>query len=350
MLFDLPSDAVLYDALITRDAGFDGRAWVGVTTTGVFCRPSCPARKPKPENCKWFSAAGDCMAAGFRPCKRCKPLHHMADPAVATLLSALDAEPDCRWSETDVSALGLDPSTVRRAFKRAFGMTFLELARQRRLACGFTELSDGGRVVDAQIAAGFESPSAFRRAFTRWLGVRPGDLPDQTPLRATWITTPLGDMVAVADQHSLHLLEFADRKALPNELKKLHAGHPISLGNVSIFDQLRAELTDFFAGTRPQFTIPLTLHGTPFTKTVWDALRDIPAGQTRTYATLAHHIHRPTATRAVARANGANQIAILIPCHRVIGADGSLTGYGGGLWRKDRLIAIEKHYAEKDTP
>ncbi|MBB5721650.1 AraC family transcriptional regulator of adaptative response/methylated-DNA-[protein]-cysteine methyltransferase [Loktanella ponticola] len=349
MLFDLPPDDVLYAALIARDAGYDGRAWVGVTTTGIFCRPSCPARKPKPENCKWFDAAGDCIAAGFRPCKRCKPLHDMADPSVADLLTALEADPEHRWSEGDVIARGFDPSTVRRAFKRAFGMTFLDLARQRRLALGFTELS-AGRVVDAQVAAGFESASAFRRAFTRWLGIRPGDLPATSLLRATWITTPLGDMVAVADQHSLHLLEFTDRKALPTELKKLHARHPVSIGYFDIFDQLKSELDDFFAGCSATFTIPLTYHGTPFTQTVWDALRKIPAGRTQSYTNIAQTIDRPTATRAVARANGANQIAILIPCHRIIGADGSLTGYGGGLWRKDRLIAVEKSYADKDRP
>ena len=164
----------------------------------------------------------------------------MADPAVAALLTALEDAPEKRWSENDVVAMGFDPSTVRRAFKRAFGMTFLDLARQRRLALGFTELSDGGRVVDAQVAAGFESGSAFRRAFTRWLGIQPGDLPSDSMLRATWITTPLGDMVAVVDQHSLHLLEFVDRKALPTELKKLHAKHPISLGHFDIVDRLKA--------------------------------------------------------------------------------------------------------------
>lgn len=348
MLFDLPSDDVLYDALVTRDAGYDGRAWVGVKTTGIFCRPSCPARKPKRENCTWFAEPAACLAAGFRPCKRCKPLHHMADPAVAQLLAALDAAPEHRWSETDVAAQGFDPSTVRRAFKRAFGMTFLELARQRRLGLGFTELAEGNRVVDAQVAAGFDSGSAFRRAFLRWIGVLPSALPSNSLLRASWITTPLGDMVAVADKHSLHLLEFADRKALATELRKLHAKNPISLGHFDIMDTLRKQLDAFFAGTQPRFDISLTLHGAAFTQEVWQALQQIPAGKTRSYGAIAETIGRPTASRAVARANGANQIAILIPCHRVIGADGSLTGYGGGLWRKDRLIALEKSYATKD--
>ena len=348
MLFDLPSEDVLYDALISRDAGFDGRAWVGVTTTGIFCRPSCPARKPKRDNCRWFEAPAACVAAGFRPCKRCNPLQATDDPAVADLLHALDANPEHRWSEADIVARGYDPSTVRRAFKRSLGTTFLDLARQRRLAQGFTALSDGGRVIDAQVAAGFESASAFRQAFGRWLGIRPSEIPGDALLRAHWMQTPLGPMIAVADKHSLHLLEFTDRKALPAELRKLHDKHPVALGRFDIHVQLEQELTAFFNGDSPAFTIPLTYHGPEFTRAVWQALRHIPPGETRSYGALAQDLGRPTASRAVARANGANQIAILVPCHRVIGADGALTGYGGGLWRKDRLIALEKRYATKE--
>lgn len=348
MLFDLPSPAALYDALTTRDVGFDGRAWVGVTTTGIFCRLSCPARKPKFENCTWHASVGECLRTGYRPCKRCKPLHLQDEPALTALLAALDVDPDRRWGEDDIVAAGFDASTIRRASKRAFGMTFLDLARHRRLARGFTTLTDGGRVLDAQIAAGFESGSAFRAAFAKWLGIGPGGFAKDALLRAAWIETALGDMVAVADQHSLHLLEFADRKALPTELKRLHQKHPIGLGRFAIIDRLEAQLTAYLGGTRPTFDIPLTLHGTAFTKDVWEALIRIPAGQTQTYGGLAQSIGRPTAARAVALANGANQIAILIPCHRIIGADGALTGYGGGLWRKDQLITLERHYA-KDT-
>lgn len=349
MLFDLPSDDVLYDALLTRDAAFDGRAWVGVTTTGIFCRPSCPARKPKRDNCRWFAEPAACLIAGFRPCKRCNPLQTADDPAVADLLNALNAAPAYRWSEADIVARGYDPSTVRRAFKRSLGTTFLELARHRRLAEAVVTLSDGGRMIDAQIAAGFESASAFRQAFSRWLGVRRADLPTDALLRAHWMQTPLGPMIAVADKHSLHLLEFTDRKALPAELRNLHAKHPIALGKFDTHRVLETELDAYFAGRSDHFTIPLTLHGPAFTRLVWHALRDIPAGETRSYGALANMLGRPTASRAVARANGSNQIAILIPCHRVIGADGSLTGYGGGLWRKDKLITLEKIYAAKET-
>ncbi|MEJ6398751.1 bifunctional transcriptional activator/DNA repair enzyme AdaA [Yoonia sp. 208BN28-4] len=348
MLFALPDPETLYDALIARDPVYDGRAFVGVATTGVFCRLTCPARKPKAENCKWFDSAADCITAGFRPCRRCHPLvtAGASDPVIATLLGALDTAPDHRWSEDDVAQRGFDPSTVRRAFKRSFGMTFLEMARQRRLACGFTTLGDTGRVIDAQLAAGFDSPSAFRAAFARLLGGSPAQFRKDALLRADWIDTPLGAMVAVSDAHALHLLEFADRKALPAELKRLIQAHPsgIGLGRHKPTDQVEAELAAYFAGQDARFTTPLAKAGSSFTRSVWDYLRTIPAGQVRTYGQIAQDIGRPTATRAVARANGANQIAIVIPCHRVLGADGALTGYGGGLWRKDQLIAIEKKF------
>lgn len=353
MLFDLPDDDTLYAALLARDPGFDGRAFVGVSSTGVFCRLTCPARKPERENCRFYSDVGACIQAGFRPCKRCHPLASATqnDPTVATLLKALDARPAYRWSEANVATMGFDPSTVRRAFKRHFGMTFLEMARSRRLAHGFSALS-AGSVIDAQLDAGFESASAFRAAFARLMGVAPGSLASDALLRAEHISTPLGDMIAVCDKRALHMLEFADRKALPTEMQRLHkhAKGSIGIGRFATHDQIAAELKAYFAKTSDHFATPLALHGTPFTRDVWRTLQTIPAGETRSYSALAAEIGAPHATRAVARANGANQIAIVIPCHRVIGADGSLTGYGGGLWRKQQLIDLEKHYADRRQP
>jgi AraC family transcriptional regulator of adaptative response/methylated-DNA-[protein]-cysteine methyltransferase len=242
--------------------------------------------------------------------------------------------------------MGFDPSTVRRSFRRHFGITFLEMARQERLRQGFQTLAQGERVIDAQVDAGFESPDAFRNAFARILGLPPAQLQKDGLLRADWIKTPLGTMIAVCDQSSLHLLEFADRKALPQELKKLHkACHgAIGIGRYPSHDVLERELDAFFAGRSANFNIPLVLHGSAFTREVWRELQNIGAGQTRSYSEIARAVEKPLAVRAVARANGANQIAIIIPCHRVIGADGSLTGYGGGLWRKQKLIEIEAQY------
>ncbi len=345
MLFELPDDKVLYQALIDRDPSYDGRAYVGVRSTGVFCRLTCPARKPKFENCCFFGTIVECFEVGFRPCKRCHPVGTSADndEVVMRLLCEFEARPHHKWSEADIARLGLDPSTVRRSFKRQFGITFLEMARLSRLRDGFEILSEGGKVIDAQLASGFSSPDAFRQAFARLLGCKPTELKGDGLLKADWFDTPLGAMIAVSDDRALHLLEFADRKALPVELSRLRAQvkGKIGLGRPAPIDQIATELNEFFEGTRLNFDVPLVMHGTAFTKDVWRELQRIPVGATKSYSQLAKQIGKPGSTRAVARANGANQIAIVIPCHRVVGMDGSLTGYGGGLWRKQKLIDVE---------
>lgn len=350
-MFDLPNDDALYAALLARDAGFEGRAYVGVTSTRVFCRLTCPARKPKRENCLFFETIGGCIQAGFRACKRCHPMAPAAeaDATVARLLAALRDDPARRWLERDIIALGLDPSTVRRAFKRHFGMTFLEMARLARLRTAAATLPEGGKVIDAQMAASYESAGAFRAAFGRWLGLAPGKFARDALLRADWFETKLGVIIAVSDAHALHLLEFAERKALPGELKRLyaHAKGSLGFGRFAPTDQIEREMEAFLALKSARFDTPLAPLGTPFTQAVWQALRRIPAGQTRSYSEVARMMGCPDATRAVARANGANPVAIAIPCHRVLGADGALTGYGGGLWRKQALIELERGFALK---
>lgn len=342
------SNDELYQALLARDAAFDGRAFVGVTSTGVFCRLSCPARKPKPENCRFFFSVADCIEAGFRACKRCSPMQPAAlsDPVIADLLAELNKDPARRWSERDVQALGYDASTVRRAFQRHYGVTFLELSRLLRIRDGFATLAHKGPVLAAQHDSGFASGSGFRQAFARLLGITPGSLKQNALLRADWLSTPLGDMIAVASASHLHLLEFIDRKALPGELRRLRqaVAGDIGIGRFVIHDQAETELRAYFAGRCALFSTPLHQQGSPFQQQVWSALQQIPVGSTCSYGAIARQIGRPEAARAVARANGANQIALMVPCHRVVGADGALTGYGGGLWRKQKLLAIEQQH------
>lgn len=343
MLFALPNDETLYQALLAKDERWEGRAYVCVSSTGIFCRLTCPARKPKPENCAFRETVAECLTDGFRACKRCKPLEAApVDPTVKALATELNEDPSRRWSEQDLIARGLDPSTIRRAFKRHYGMTFLEMARVTRLKNGASTLAEGGSVIDAQLDAGFTSSAGFRTAFARLLGRAPASFSGDEPLKADWVETPVGNMIIVASQHALHVLEFESRKALGAELAALQksTGQPIGIGRTAITDQITAELEAFFAGTA-NFQTRLAPTGTPFRQTVWKALRDIPAGETRSYGEIARAIGQPTATRAVAAANGANPIALVIPCHRVIGADGTLTGYGGGLWRKQWLINHE---------
>lgn len=347
MLFDRPTDEVLYDALTARDPAYDGFAYVCVTSTGIFCRFTCPARKPKRENCRFKDTIAECLEAGFRPCKRCRPMLRQqgGDPVVAPLLQHLDREPQRRWRESDLVGMGYDLSTVRRAFKRQFGMSFLEIARLRRIGQAAETLSHGGNVLDAQLDAGFESGSGFRTAITQLFGASPANLHGKTLLKASWIETPIGPMMAIACDHALHLLEFADRPALPAEIARLEKNAGVVMGRTAVTEQIASELARYFNGYDDGFLTRLGAHGTAFERSVWNELRRIPVGALRSYSAMAEAIGRSTAVRAVARANGANQIAIVIPCHRVLGADGSLTGYGGGLWRKRWLIEHERRMA-----
>ncbi|MEM6576594.1 MAG: methylated-DNA--[protein]-cysteine S-methyltransferase, partial [Pseudomonadota bacterium] len=195
--------------------------------------------------------------------------------------------------------------------------------------------------------AGFDSASGFRQAIARLTGQPPSGLSKIRKLCCGWVETPLGPMIAVADEKALHLLEFHDRKGLPGELKRLQAHRgPLGIAPNPLIDQISAELKDYFSGEITPFQTPCGTSGSPpasaFTRSVWDALQAIPAGETRSYGALARQLGRPGSSRAVARANGANTLSIVVPCHRVIGADGSLTGYGGGLWRKQWLLEHER--------
>lgn len=347
MLLTTPTDDALYQALLTSDPAFEGLAWVCVKTTGIFCRLTCSARKPKRENVEFRHALKDCVDEGYRPCKRCRPLDTGRHPVIGKLLAAMDAAPERRWREADVEALDLDPSTVRRAFRRHYGMTFLQVARARRLGRAAEALAGDDSVIGAQIESGFESGSGFRDAFHRLIGTAPAVAKGRSQLAADWIETPIGPMIAVADESRLHLLEFNDRKALAAEIERLQKrqARGIAHRRTPPIDTVEAGLTRYFAGEAPLPEIDFGDHGTAFEREVWQALRAIPLGETRSYGQLAEALGRPGAGRAVARANGANQLALLLPCHRVIGADGSLTGYAGGLWRKRWLLEHERRMA-----
>lgn len=347
MLFDLPDDDALYDALIARSSDYEGLAYACVKTTGVFCRLTCPARKPKRENTLFCGSVSACMQSGFRPCQRCRPLEQAGrEPVVDDLLKALDRDPSARWTEDRLTDLGYDLSTVRRAFKRALGMTFLDIARYRRLGQAAKQIADGGCIIDAQLDAGYESASSFRAAFHRMIGMAPAIVQNRELLFADLFDTPLGPMIAVADHTHVHLLEFHDRKALAKELESLQrkTRSTVAAGRTPAIERIEAEMKAYFAGRLREFETPLALaFGTAFEREIWSRLMRIPVGETRAYGDIARDMDNPQVVRAVGRANGANQIAVVIPCHRLIGADGSLTGYGGGLWRKQWLL---KHEAE----
>jgi AraC family transcriptional regulator, regulatory protein of adaptative response / methylated-DNA-[protein]-cysteine methyltransferase len=347
MTFPLDEETC-YLALIERDPEYEGVFYVGVRTTGVFCRPTCPARPPKRENCEFFADAQQAMLASYRPCKRCRPLSHPDETSevVRLLVDAVERAPDKRWREADFDALHLHASTARRQFRKRFGMTFVEYARARRLGAAFKAIRAGERVIMAQLDAGYESGSGFRDAFAKIMGAPPASRTARA-LFAAWLDTPLGPMTAIGDDDALYLLEYVDRRGLERQIERLRVRAKCGIvpGRTAPIAQIEAELAAYFAGRSMRFTTPLARLGSPFQNAVWDALLAIPPGQTLSYADLARAIGKPQAVRAAAQANGANQLAIVIPCHRVVSADGALGGYGGGLPRKHWLLDHERRFA-----
>ena len=346
-----PSDDDLYAAFCRKDMAFDGVAYIAVRTTDIFCRPGCPARVPLRRNVTFFRTPRDAMAAGYRPCKRCRPLEppESASALVQRLLAAIEAEPAHRWSAADLAALGVDPVTARRHFKKRFGVSFLEYSRAHRLAGAFAAIENGASAVSAQLDAGFESSSAFREAFSKRFGRPPSRARSSVMLRSAWIDTALGTMIALTDSSRLHVLEFSNRTAIEVQLARYcyRLNAAFIPGETAVSRTLRRELDLFFSGRQLAFSVEPAQSGTPFQEQVWTRLRRIPPGSTLSYAMLAEEIGSPTAVRAVANANAMNRCAVVTPCHRVVGTDGSLTGYAGGLPRKRWLIDHEARHTEQ---
>lgn len=335
-----------YKKLVEKDSSYEGTFFVGVKTTGIFCRPTCPAKKPKKENCEFFQTAQEATLAAYRPCKRCQPLNMPStfSPEVKKLVEAIEENPQKKWMDKDFDLLAISPNTARRQFKKMFGMTFIEYARARRLGLAFNHIRNGKPIIDTQLASGYDSGNGFRDAFTKIMGTKPKDNKKIEMLTMQWFETKLGPMVAVASDSGLYLLEFVDRRGLEKEIEKLRAKKNAAIipGTTVVLEQLQKELSLYFEGLLQIFEVPLADdYGTDFQRLVWKELCKIPYGQTINYKELAIAVGNEKATRAVARANGANTISIIIPCHRVINSNGELGGYGGGLDRKKWLIELE---------
>jgi AraC family transcriptional regulator of adaptative response/methylated-DNA-[protein]-cysteine methyltransferase len=334
-------------AFFESDASYDGIFVTGVRTTGIFCRPSCRARKPRPNNVEFFPTVREAMFAGYRPCRRCDP----ATPTgtvpdwVKSLLDAVEADPGRRLRDGDLRAMGVEPARARRYFLEHYGMTFHAYCRGRRLSGALHQLRSGEALDDVALGSGWDSHSGFREAFARTFGRAPGAArtsPDAAVIMAT-IDTPLGPMVAGATDAGLCLLEFTDRRMLEAQMRRLQSllKQPLVPGDHPHLTHAREELSRYFDRQLTGFTVPLVFRGTPFEERVWRELCRIPYGGTLSYAALAARVDSPGAQRAVGRANGMNRIAIIIPCHRVVNSDGKLGGYGGGLWRKHWLLGLE---------
>ena len=344
----LPDSETLYAALLHRDSTFEGIFVVGVKTTGVFCRPTCRARMPKRENVEFFHSAQEALAHGYRPCKICTPLEYKGAPPawLRPLLEEIDASPFLPLRDRHLRERGFDPSRVRYWFKKQHGVTFQEYLRMLRIGQAFGRIRHGEKVISTAFEAGYQSLSGFTDSFKKTADFSPSQSQENHLIPTTRILTPLGPMLAGATDEGVCLLEFIDRRMLETQLhrlsKLLHA--KIVPGSHKYFHPLSRQLEEYFFGKRKAFDLPLQLLGTPFQKKVWAGLQTIPYAAVRSYKEQAKAIGLPNAVRAVAKANGDNRIAILIPCHRVIGANGELVGYGGGLSRKQYLLKLESGF------
>lgn len=334
-----------YSALSRRDSAFEGIFVVGVKTTGVFCRPTCPARMPKRENVEFFRSAHEALSHGYRPCKICTPMEYQGAPPdwIKPLLDEVGDSPTIKLRDRDLRERGLEPSRVRYWFKKQHGITFQGYLRSMRISQAFGRIKQGEKVANTAFESGYQSLSGFADSFKKTADFSPSKSLGNQLIQTSRIVTPLGPMLAGATDDGICLLEFIDRRMLETEIKRLSKllNARFVPGLSKHLDKLNKQLEEYFFGKRKEFDIPVVLPGTPFQKKVWDELRAIPYGSTRSYKEQAEIIGTPKAVRAVAKANGDNSIAILVPCHRVVGTNGELTGYGGGLWRKQYLLNLE---------
>jgi len=343
----LPPSNEMYRALLNKDVSYEGVFIAAIKTTGIFCRSSCTARKPKQENVEYFSNCTEALSFGFRPCKICKPLEALGETPrwIKELLIEVAKSDNPRMKDYQLREKGIEPARLRRWFNKHHGMTFQAYLRALRLNQAIGRIKHDAKVVDTAFDSGYESLSGFGEAFKKLIGISPKSSKSQTLVTITRILTPLGPMIAGATDKGLCLLEFSDRRMLETQLKRLTnlLNASFVTGEHSLFPELNKQLNDYFCGTLKAFDLPLDLAGTAFQQQVWRVLMQIPFGKTRSYQQQAEAINNPKAVRAVAKANGDNRISIIIPCHRVIGKNGALTGYGGGLWRKQRLLELEQN-------
>lgn len=340
------TNTIMYKALVNKDVSYEGTFIAAIKTTGIFCRPTCTARKPKEENVEFFSTTKEAILKGYRPCKICNPLEKLgATPDyIKEILKELDTDPSLKFKDWDLMQRGIEPNNIRRWFLKNHGITFHSYQRMFRINSAFKKIQNGEPVTSVAFETGYESLSGFNDSFKSIFGVSPTNSKDRKIINITRLETPLGTMFAGAVEQGICLLEFTDRKMLETELKSIAKllNANIIQGANQHFDLLKQQLEEYFEGKRKTFSVPLFTLGTEFQQSVWKELQNIPYGSTRSYKQQAAALQKPEAVRAVANANGMNRISIIIPCHRVIGNDGSLTGYGGGLWRKQWLLDLEK--------
>lgn len=343
MIDTLPSTDEMYKALLDKNSQYEGIFIVGVKTTGIFCRPTCSARKPKKENVEFFKGVNDALKGGYRACKVCKPTKVFGENPdwLQSLLKEVDSQPEKKWKDYELRQMGYSPSRIRRFFKKQHGITFQAYLRMSRINQAFLKIKEGDTVTSTAFSNGYESLSGFSDTFKKVTGFSPGTKGDIITINR--IKTPLGPMMIGVTNEGVCLLEFTDRRMLETQIERIkkRLNAQMVTGKHKLIDQTEEQLQEYFEGKRKDFDLPLVVPGTDFQLRVWKALTEIPFGVTRSYKQQANVVGDVKAVRAVARANGENRLSIIIPCHRIIGSDGSIVGYGGGVHRKQWLLKHE---------
>lgn len=335
-------------AVLARDAGHDGRFVYAVTSTGVYCRPSCPSRRPRRERVMFFDTPGDAEHAGFRPCKRCAPSHGGPPAATKRILEAravIDANLDVPIPLAALARrVGLSAYHFQRTFKRLVGVTPREYQKGRRLERVKKHLRNGGNVTDATYEAGYGSGSRLYEQSDAYLGMTPGTYQQGgkgMSIRYTVVESPVGRVLcAYTDRGVCAVMVGKRERTLERELR-----HEFPRAAIDRDDRSASRHVDAVrrcAEGRPVGgDLPLDVRATAFQWKVWRALQEIPHGTTRSYKEVARRIGQPRAVRAVARACATNPVALVVPCHRVVRADGALSGYRWGVDVKRRLLENE---------
>ncbi|WP_296677707.1 bifunctional transcriptional activator/DNA repair enzyme AdaA [Novosphingobium sp.] len=330
-----------WNAAIARDRRFDGRFVSGVLSTGIYCRPSCPARHPKRENVRFFVDGAAARAEGLRPCLRCSPDDVSRDErAVLSAIAAIKAAEQPLALAALAAETGYSPAHFQRVFARATGLSPSAYGRALMAERAAAALSGGGTVTNAIYAAGYSGPSRFYEANQGRLGMTPSAWAaggKGVTIRWAVVGTSLGAMLVAATDKGVCRLSFNEGV---EALEKRFPNAALAEGDAS-FAALLADVLTAVEAPGDFAHIPLDVKGTAFQEAVWRELQRIPAGETRTYAQLAAAVGRPKAVRAAGTANGANNVAVLIPCHRVINTGGGLGGYAYGLEIKRKLLKKE---------
>lgn len=348
-----PEDALRWARVDAREAAADGQFVYGVATTGIYCRPSCPARRPRRENAVFFDDAAAAERAGYRPCKRCKP--ETADPQLAMIVAAVraieQAEEIPPLAEL-AQRVGLSPSHLHRRFKRATGMTPAAYGRAHREKRLRETLSGHDSVTAAMFDAGFGSASRFYARSEEALGMSPANYRkggEGVRIRYGFAQSPLGLLLAAQSERGVCAILFGEsREGLREDLLARFPKAECAEAEDD-FDAVLAEVLRLVEAPGAGFSLPLDIRGTAFQQRVWDALRKIPPGRTASYGEIAAMIGAPKAVRAVGSACGANPLSVAVPCHRALRSDGSLGGYAWGLARKQALLERERTEKEREA-